>query len=38
MSEVAMMHVKGGRGVRKLMGVVAEVGKQCIWTFRVQYL
>ncbi len=33
MSVVAMMHVKGGRGVRKMMGVVAEVGKQCTWLF-----
>jgi hypothetical protein len=30
-----MVHVKGGRGVRKQMGVVAEVRKQCTWTFRV---
>jgi hypothetical protein len=35
MSEVAMVHVKGGRGVRKKMGVVAEVGKQRTWTFRI---
>ncbi len=30
-----MVHVKGGRGVWKLMGVVAEEGKQHTWTFGV---
>jgi hypothetical protein len=32
-----MVHVKGGKGVRKKMGVVAEVGKQHTWTFGVKY-
>jgi hypothetical protein len=30
-----MVHVKGGRWVRKWTGVVVEVGKQRTWTFKI---